>query len=391
MLILELLIILFLFLGPPICTLFGWSTLEGMTLFTSVHPILYLLLIYTALKFNVLVQRKFYWKHTLIIVGLTFLCRILFQQDILLRLDGNLLVPLLFSFFAVEISKNNTVKPILTKWFIFLFLIEVLLAIYERITSSLLFPYTLFNPNDINGMIGGDGFFRSNSLLGHPLSNALCISIVLAFISTSNIKKYIKYSLLLLGFISLLCFNARFAIMVSFASYFLYYLRISNFKFSKLIPLIAVFLILGYIIVDFNLGDRLLSQGLQSDDSSILARFDVFDMLRYVDYSLIIQGSGLDFVEQQLGMLHIENWILIMVFDLGLLVTLYYIYLVVKLAFNWIKGYDQWNKVYLFGVFIIIASSNNSLATQVPALSFFIAASLFFSPNTKILANQKLE
>jgi hypothetical protein len=378
MIILEILIIVFIFLGNSIFVLLGWSTInETTSIYKSIHPIFYLLLLYSAFKLDILIKNKFYWRNFLFIISIIIIFRILFQQSITVRLGGNLLIPLLFSFFISELIKKQRSRVICSKWFIGLFLIEASLAIYERISRTLVFPYTLYNPEDINGMIDGDGYFRSNALLGHPLTNALCVAIILSFIFLSNFKKNLKIFLLIIGCIALMCFNARFAMIITFSGFGIYYFVKNKIKLKTIITLAGAALVLIFLIINFNFGDRLLSQGLQSDDTSILARFDVFDMLNYFDYSLIFVGSGLEFVELKLGMLHIENWILIMVFDLGVMLTIYYVFMITKLSLLFLGKYTKVDKYYLFLVFILIATSNNSLASQSPAICFFIASCIF--------------
>jgi len=378
MILLEVLIVVFIFLGNSIFALLGWSTIDDTASFyRSIHPVLYLLILYSILKFDVLIKNKFYWKNTLFIVFVIVVFRLLFQQSITVRLGGNLLIPLLFAFYASQLIQDERSRKLCAKSFIVLFVIETLLAIYERFSHTLVFPYTLYNAEDINGMIDGDGYFRSNALLGHPLTNALCVSVVFVFVSISNYQKKIKTTLLFLAFASLMCFNARFAIMVTFGGYGIHVLLKNRIKLSSIISLLVAGLFVFFLVVNFNLGDRLLSQGLQSDDSSILARFDVFEMLDYLDYKLIFIGSGLEFVELKLGMLHIENWILIMIFDLGLLLTIYYAFMIIKLCLLFMKRYSSLDKYYVLGIFMLIASSNNSLASQSPSICFIIACCIF--------------
>lgn len=376
MIILELLIILFLFFGPPICVeYFGWSTITEYSYLTSFHPVLYLLIIYTFISFPKLLKNKFYVRSIVFIVLTVVVSRLLFG-DSLIRFTANLLIPVLFSFFITQVIQKERTKIICKKWFIFLFLLETSIALFEKATKTLIFPYSLFNPEDVNGMATGIDYFRSNSLLGHPLSNALCVAVVIAFIAVSNnISAYLRYTLLGGGFISLLCFNARFAIIVSFGLYILFALFKNRFSLKSYIGLLLVIGVVSYLVFQLGFGDRLFSEGVKSDDDSILARIDILEMLSHINLDFIFRGLGFDALQKRSGFEHIENWVLIMVFDSGLLLTIYYIYMLVRLSFMWLIGLPVLTKIYLFSIFIIIASSNNSLATAVPALSFFIISS----------------
>jgi hypothetical protein len=377
MLVLELLIILFLFLGPAIFAMFGWSTIDSTgSMFQSVHPIIYLLIAYMLVNFSEFKKKKIYLYNTVAVITIIFLFRVLFEQYVISRLAGNLLIPLLFSFYIERVSKKAKSRTYCSQFFILLLFSEIGLAVYERLTKTLIFPWSLYSPEDLNGTANGGDYFRSNSLLGHPLANALCVSIVMSFIAVSSIKSINKYILLISCFIAILCFNARFAIVISFVFYFGYYFLKNKMRPGTFITLGLVSLIIFALISSLNLGDRLLSNGLDSEDTSILARFDIFDMLGYLNYDLIYRGSGLEFVSKALGMLHIENWLLIMIFDLGLITTVYYVCIVYKLSFRSLARFSKGDKLYIFAAFIIIASSNNSLATEVPALSFLMASSV---------------
>lgn len=380
---LEIIIICLLFFGPPICTLFGWSTYgDDDSLFMAIHPIFYFLFLYAILSYNKLIKNKFYLNSTVLILFIFVLVRVLTGQNIVGRFLGNLFVPLLFGFFMEELYKNKKSFKICTNLFLTLFFFEIVLAIVERFGNFLLFPYSLFNPDDINGTVDEGDYFRSNSLLGNPLSNALCVAIVLSFVVVSKLGN-VKKGLLILGsFLALLCFNARFATVISVVFFVLYFFS-RKISFKNIFSIVIGGGIVAYLILNFSVGDRIVAEDNYAEDDSVAARIDVFEIIDYVDFEMFLyrKGEGIDDLQNKLSLVHVENWILIMVFDLGIIITLYYFVLIFQLSSISLKTFQLKDKLYLFAVFILIASSNNSLATQVPGLSFFIASSYFFRGN----------
>ncbi len=382
---LEIIIICSLFFGPSICAGLGWSKYgEDDSLYRTIHPTFYFLLLYAIITYNKFVTNKFYFRSTVLILLIFSFVRLFFDQYIVGRFLGNLFVPLLFGFFMQELSTNEKSFKICTKIFLALFVVEVVLAIMERFGNFLLFPYSLYNPDDINGTVDEGDYFRSNSLLGNPLSNALCVSIVLSFIVVSRLKNTKKVLLILVSFLSLLCFNARFASVISLV-FFVFYFFLQKISLKKLISIVIGGGIVAYLIINFGIGDRVLGEDNYAEDDSVAARIDIIEIIDYVDFEMFLfrKGDGILDLQNKLSLVHVENWILIMVFDLGILITLYYILLIFQLTSISLKSYQLKDKLYIFAVFILIASSNNSLATQVPALSFFIASSYFFRSKEK--------
>jgi hypothetical protein len=185
-----------------------------------------------------------------------------------------------------------------------------------------------------------------------------------------------------MSFLALLCFNARFAVLITSLFFIIYYFS-GSFSYKKIISLGIGMGVLAYLIINFNFGDRLFSQGVSSEDTSIAARIDIVDLINLLDIDLLFfrKGTGISEIQNKFAIDHVENWVLIMVFDVGILLTFYYISMIVRLIYINLKPYLLKDKLYVSLVFIVIASSNNSLATQVPALSFFIASCYFLKVN----------
>src|SRR5574344_1418964 len=93
-------------------------------------------------------------------------------------------------------SINQVLQQKMIKLLFFFFIVEVGIAILERIIGVNVFPWhdTVY---DIS-CLGGD--FRSVSLHGHPLENALIVSTIMSFILISPLKNIYKLALWGAGF-----------------------------------------------------------------------------------------------------------------------------------------------------------------------------------------------
>ena len=96
------------------------------------------------------------------------------------------------------------------------YLVECLIAIFERFTYHLVFRPRGEILNTLSENMLEDAFgFRSGGIHGHPLQNSLIVSIIMIFILTSSLKAKFKYPLWLLGYIGVMCFNTRAAIVIN--------------------------------------------------------------------------------------------------------------------------------------------------------------------------------
>jgi hypothetical protein len=92
-----------------------------------------------------------------------------------------MILPMLTSILISNQSINVKLK--LSTLVIFFFVVECCLAIYERIAFVNIFPI-IDGTEDIIDI--SDQQFRSTAFLGHPLANALVVSIIIGFILISN-------------------------------------------------------------------------------------------------------------------------------------------------------------------------------------------------------------
>lgn len=302
-------------------------------------------------------------------------------------LFNSICLPILYASFFSYFSKITHQRKI-KRLIIVLFILNSLIAIYERFTLQNLFSLNLaYTDSDFS--IESDMYadlFRSTALLGHPLTNALITAIIMGFILISNIKTTSKYTLYILGFIALMCFNARASILLSGLSFIVYILRTifkKNIKSSTKILNFA-FVIISVVIIFYlfneGYGGRFFEKDDISEDSSILARIEVWGILTNCTLNDILWGSAdvTKLAMKTLGYVHIENWLILSVLMGGLVITIIAIIVLIPNFKYHLKNYTLFEKLLLLSICLGIASTNNSLACGVPALSVFIVCAYAF-------------
>jgi hypothetical protein len=298
-------------------------------------------------------------------------------------------LPAMYYIMYEKLKDSNINKIKLRNFVIFMFTLNGLMAIFERLTLTVYYPYDLIRKDFDFGLIQDEMIFRSAALLGHPLTNALCMSIIMVFILTSELKLFNKTILYLLGFFSLFCFNARAAIMISAGTYVLYVIGLLFLKDSSLskrffqVVLLLLFVVVGVYLLGAGFGGRFEEQGSFSEDNSALARIEVFGIIGEYGVSNFLWGLPYKDVEniamEVLGMTHVENWFILSTMIVGLVVTTIVVLLFIPVYRNAIFLYDRYTSFLLFVGFVVLASTNNSLATGIPALSIFFACCYVFS------------
>lgn len=396
MLYLAYILTILLFLGPTILALIGWPIEGDRVEAQHYHPAFYILTIFFIFrsfsKKNLAPEITKYTIYILITCYFAFIAgRFIKGGGGMNALVMNIITPALYAFFFAQqdiVSYKSRIKKLV----ILLYCINSIIAIYERINLHNLFPITLIYSH-IDFTISSEwdhGLFRSSALLGHPLTNALLISIIMGFILTTNtIKIKTKYCLYALGFISLLCFNARGATLItvfSLITYFFKQVLSHKIKIKTKLLIITLFVILGvsiFYLISMGYGGRFFEHSV-TEDSSILARFQAWELIKDSSEILI---CGIPNIEQYairiIGTPHIENWFILMTLQIGLIFTiLFIIYFIKILKFHLIK-FPTFDKVIVLSVFILISSTNNSLACGVPAISMFIICCFAFTPSLK--------
>jgi hypothetical protein len=268
----------------------------------------------------------------------------------------------------------GTAKTIL----IIFFVASCVLAIFESVFKHYTFPLT-------SGGFGIAGF-RSTSFNNHPLNNSLITSVIMGFILISKIRDSYKLMLYALGLISILSFGARssFGIMLIFFLIYMYKYRKVNrcekkFVYKKSLLSIYILVIIGFIgltsvMVSTDIANRIINN--LTIDSSVMARINVLDLLRHISVNQMFKGVNQEAIELFMRLSnihqHIENFWILWIFWFGVIfsvaLTIYFVFF----SFNQLHRYSHFSKRFVFAIFFIIASTNNSLAYNTTVISVFV-------------------
>lgn len=225
--------------------------------------------------------------------------------------------------------------------------------------------------------------FRSTALLGHPLHNALGVSTIMGFILTTTLNNAKKLMLVFLGFTALLCFNARGAVVLWLLILVIYITAQlvskkvkANHKMFLLIMITSSAIFISLLIVNYGFGDRLLTGNIY--DGNAKTRTDVFNAFNYISNQDLWYGNAKNYtyVMKMLGAGGVENSYVVIIIQHGIILSVlifmfYYFFIARKL-----KNYSLLNKTIIFVSFILVGSTNNSLAGVMPWGIFVICVSV---------------
>lgn len=271
---------------------------------------------------------------------------------------------------------------------IIFFVVECGVALIERILGYTIFPWIGGVTLDIETMKTG---FRSVSLHGHPLNNALMVSTMMSFLLLSPLKPVYKFSLWLMGFLAILCFNTRSSMIANtllLGVYVLYSLFADKTmmwrnKNKVLVISVIVFLCGYFLFTNGYVGGRLLDMGIMDEHSS-KARINVWNMLNHFD--ILAHPLGVSYGEMRRiayvsGVLFIENFWIIWLIRFGYIFLVGYVIVYCVFLKDLNKNYTRFQFFFSFGTFILIASTNNSLASGMIAPFFYLICASLFDPS----------
>jgi len=369
-------------LGNTLLNRFMSYTLPGGMLFEKIHPAIYLLTI-------VIILLLFYGK----ITDLVRLC----WQDV-----NPLLQFFLISFIVTIISValkgtsgmgylvNTHIsaaalgivtygcslkqKKIIKSTILIFIFINSLLAIGEFLFQQYLIGYaeqeTMFT-------------FRSAAFFGHPLNNSLITGSALFFLFTTQWSTRTKFLISSCYAVSLLCYGGRMASIICVISMIIFvlvrffrdfrekpqFLEISIFIFG--VPLLVL---IGIVLVhDFGIGARIFERELL--DQSGMARIKLFSIFSYIPIGTLFTGMPMADIEwlslSVLNLPIIENFWVLFILMLGLPAALLLGGFLIRMLWQLCIHQQTASKVGALA-FLLIASSNNSLATKSVSLTIII-------------------
>lgn len=364
-----------LFLGTNVQVALGYkSEMISTVKFLNVHPVIWILLLIAMQQFYL--QRKpFYRKRILVFLLILVAFNKLTGRGVDFSFLLNVLVlPLVVSYILdyPSLIDRNKVQNIILKFFV----IECFLAVVERIFKFNTFPVISDSGIALDWTWEG---FRSTAFQSHPLSNALIVFTIMNFILCSSLPIRKRYSYWLLGLISLLCFNTRSSMVGCCLLFGVFALkRILNRGIGKkekiiLLACLCVFPIAVFVLFRYGLGNRLLELGL-FDDSSAVVRvkiFEIFDFYQLKDFILGYPAEKIDDILLVSGLSDycIENYWLVYILKFGIVFTILIAYFYGSFFIRLLERTSSFHKLFLLGGFLLISSTNNSLATDSIALS----------------------
>lgn len=276
------------------------------------------------------------------------------------------------------------------KWLIYIYIIECVLSIIERVLQH---NFLQWSDEDVIFMDSYGSGFRSYGLLGHPLQNALMVSIIMSFILISKYSSKKKYILWALGYLAVLSFNTRSSIVgdaLVFAAYMLhesYKVRSIGKKITIFVTLLlsafGLFLILSFT----SWGGRLMNMGL-FDSGSAEVRVNTFQIFDYFSLSTFsLPGTDSQYVMNISKIWATENFWIDWLMRYGYLMLIPYLVFMVMLVKKKFKGYKPFEVILTTATFLLIASTNNSLSATFVPVFLYISCIIFFSPKLRVYAS----
>ncbi|PKA98779.1 hypothetical protein B0O79_2472 [Flavobacteriaceae bacterium MAR_2009_75] len=259
------------------------------------------------------------------------------------------------------------------------FVLECLLAIYERITRS----FVLYVPTEeIIHRLGYqmDWAFRSYAFYTHPLANAMVVAVIMVFVVTSNSTVSKKVIFTVLGFAALLCFNARGATLVSTVTTLPYLISLlyKNTRPKYRGILISFWLVILssciYTILNSDIGGRLVHAN-ELLDGSAKTRLQVFQFYKFLNIKDLLWGNSNSylFLTDKLGAGGVENGIVVFIIDYGLIITPVILLFLFKFQLKKLGMFPFTERWLILLVFYLIGIMNPNLAEALQWTIFVFA------------------
>lgn len=311
--------------------------------------------------------RSEYKKRVAVYIIVLFLCMSISSNNSM-SFYARFITPVLI-FTTLKKKEYKYYSP-LFYFFIFIFILNALVAFYERITLTHWVEFDEDNEMMQGQILYGDLLdtsFRSFALLGHPLWNANIMSYMSFMIFASEIidKKY-RIVLLFLGLASLFCFNARMAIVISLLLLIPVIKKIvlsSNYKIISFILFLVSFFIL---FINFSSVGGRLNEGF--DDGSAMVR--VLAIQEFFSYSFVeLVVGNINYQYGEVGILEI-------IMTYGLILGLAKLFLEMFFCYNFLLPIENKSRIIILLSLILIGSSNNNLY-GFKVIPFYILCATF--------------
>lgn len=324
-------------------------------------------------------EKKTKVEHFTILVSFVYLIinRILLGRSASFGFLVNILYEPIF-LLSILFAINEQTRTFLRNTIVVFFIIECVVGLYEAITQQLVFMRNtdIFEIGEF-GVIS----VRAYSLHGHPLSNASLVVALSVIFLFSDMKALTRYLLFCLGLLSVFAFNTRSALLIMIVSFCLYIitnLKVSIWKMTISLVVIAIPLIY-YILPYFEsigIGNR-FSISMDSDDGSSMARWMI--IAHYFNMSLdeLLLGISPEEIKSILkttGLVAVENSILNVFFAWGIPFGIIYFYSLMKMFLRF-KPYVGRSLLVVFLIsFFMLLNVNNVIQTFTPLIPVCLMA-----------------
>lgn len=295
-----------------------------------------------------------------------------------------LIIPMLISILLETISTKK--RKVLRNLVLAFFLLECGLAIFEQQAHINLFDIKELTEEEILYASYESWEFRSTALAGHPLQNAMLTITIMSFILVSDFKMWTKVFFFTLGYIALLCFNARGAIIIATLFMVPYFLKqVWNAKirgkWALKLGFAAIVLYIIHLVATTSLGGRLFNQGTILDGSA-QTRLDVFEFYKYIDWQAIMWGNpdNYAYLMNKLGAGGVENGVIVLVIYYGLFLTLFILPALFCFQYKKLSIYPRFERLWLLAIFYLLGAMNPNLATPLIWIIWILAYYAFKAP-----------
>lgn len=358
-------ITLYLFLTPSVCDFLGIQSVELIS-----SALILLLIGYFLFNRQIAGSLRSYLPEASILILSCCLIMVYTSYNDIdsIRTVFFLFIVPIFLFIVLLESRTYDMRVIKVVLFLFFFS-ECSLAITERA-----FEFNFFSLGSSEEVyVKQFGEFRSTSLLGHPLNNALSVSLMLCFYASSDIGVLKKLLILLLGFVALLAFNARAgSIIWALLILYIYVKSLASNKLHQHMRIILSitgvigFIAISFLILDYGFGGRLINNDIL--DGSAMTRvevFDVFDMMTIEDF-LIGNPSNYAVFTRKLGASGVENSYIVMIIRYGIIFSVGYLIAYFFWFRSLVASRSRDFQIFLIIGFIVLGSTNNGLLNNAP-------------------------
>lgn len=249
------------------------------------------------------------------------------------------------------------------KIIIYLFyIIECSLAIFERIIQYSFFPFAdIENFAEYQAIHQAGSEFRSCSLLGNPLTNALIVMTIYPFLLFDLKKKWQILSLIILTLLGLSSFNARGATLIFFfvTSIYYFYKWILHGK-RKTLHFILFVLFVLLILMGFSQTEMAgrLFHGEKVIDTSAQSRLTILSQLGSLTFIDYIFGTP------SRTTLFSENGFINFIILNGVPFLIFYLYTYIKTIKYYLHRYSMVEKILIFISSFGVAAMNPNFTSN---------------------------